>query len=463
MTFLSAQFAVFILIVFTLYWALPAGRRPALLLTASWAFYAFAGLPYLLLLCYITVLSWFAGGILTERRDQAYSPALYLFSALLFLPLILYKALGFLDGGIAVPVGLSFYSFQAVAFLSDISRGRAERDPSLKNHALFLSFFPQLLAGPIPRAADLLPQLENLPAFSEEKARRGVLRFLWGAFKKAALADTLAANADIVFRHPDAYHGFALILAAVLYSLQIYCDFSAYSDMAIGIASLFGITLRENFRFPYFATSVKAFWERWHISLSTWLRDYIYIPLGGSRKGRLRSDVNLVITFLVSGLWHGTGPTFLIWGLLHAAFLLIERHLPHRSSPERTHRSRIPRMLSAAAHLTLTFLAVTAAWIFFRARDPRDAFVFFAHGLDGISHPVSYIADGLRVFRDKKALILMLAMLLCYELASVRCDMLTRMDRLHPALRRMCVVVFLLLTWWLLPIRADHPFIYFAF
>ncbi|MCR5092913.1 MAG: MBOAT family protein [Lachnospiraceae bacterium] len=460
MLFQSLSFAVFLPVVFALYWGLPDRCRPWILLVAGYVFYAFAGPPYLLLLIFVTMVSRFAGHVLAERKREKSGGILALSVVLILAPLAVYKALGFFNTGIPVPVGLSFYSFQAVGYLIDVRRGKVKPAGTLREHMLFLSFFPQLLAGPIARGDRLLPQLTDLPAFSCPMAAIGIRRIFWGLFKKLVLADVLAYNANIVFSDPSRYRGAALLLAALMFSLEIYCDFSAYSDMALGVAALFGIRLEENFRQPYFADSVRDFWSRWHISLSTWFRDYVYIPMGGNRKGVCRRDVNLFVTFFLSGLWHGSGVTFLVWGILHALLQIAERHLEalHRLAAGPFLR-RFMRMIRTI----IVFLLVTSAWVFFRAKTLSDACMFFTHGLDGILSPAAYLKEGVSVFHDKTALILSCILLIGVDLLSLKEDFFEWLERRPPALRLGGTVAFLLLFWWLLPDRPTTQFLYFAF
>lgn len=275
---------------------------------------------------------------------------------------------------ILLPAGISFYLLQALGYVIDVYRGDLAAEHDLLNYALFVSFFPQVLSGPIERAGRMLPQFADPPAFSYENMRAGLLRMLWGFFLKLVLADRLAIVVDTVYGSPDAYSGSVLAIAALLYTFQIYCDFDGYTSIAIGAARVLGFRVMENFDAPYLAGSVADFWRRWHRSLSYWFRDYLYIPLGGNRKGVFRKYVNILIVFTVSGLWHGAGWTFVFWGLLHGIYQVIGYLL----RPVRNFFVRILHVdRNSFSHrllkVIITFSLVSFAWIFFRAPDMAAA------------------------------------------------------------------------------------------
>jgi D-alanyl-lipoteichoic acid acyltransferase DltB (MBOAT superfamily) len=266
-----------------------------------------------------------------------------------------------------LPVAMSFYLFQSLTYTIDFYRGKIQREPSFLHYAAFVSLFPQLLSGPIERAGDLLPQLHATPKLTWEDVADGLSLFIVGLFKKIALADYLALYVNPIYKAPADYDAPALVLATVAFAWQIYFDFSGYTDMARGIGRLLGIRLMLNFNNPYLATGLGDFWGRWHISLSSWFKDYVYIPLGGNRRGELRTYLNMVLTMLVSGLWHGAMWTFVLWGAIHAVGRVLTRAL------ERTavYRDRVP----ALAKQALTFAIVSFAWIFFKARSAADAWL----------------------------------------------------------------------------------------
>lgn len=353
MLFTEFRFAVFFAIVFAIHWMLPGNRsRKLWLLAASWSFYAGWDWRFLGLIAASTLIDYSVGRALAVSRSRSGRRGLlatslianlgilgffkyynfFAFSAVEFtawlgLPLPLHAL------EIILPLGISFYTFQTLSYTVDVYRGRLEPSRSLSDFALFVSFFPQLVAGPIVRAIDFLPQLAETRRLAEVSFRVPLVRFLVGWIKKACIADQIAAAVDPVFAHPDLADAATLWLTSFLYSLQIYCDFSGYSDMAIATAAMLGYRLPENFGFPYLARTIQEFWRRWHISLTTWFRDYLYIPLGGNRAGRVRLAVNLFTVFLLCGLWHGAAWTFVVWGLYHGCFLSLERFVNVRRWP----------------------------------------------------------------------------------------------------------------------------------
>lgn len=372
MLFHTAPFGVFLALVVTVAWALADRPRArlAFLLAASYWFYASWDARYAALIAAVTLLD-FGGAIVIERlRGAARQIALSVVVGLNLGVLGHFKYAGFfLESlgdprplAILLPVGISFFTFQGLAYVVDVHRGQiaAERDPL--RFALFIAFFPQLVAGPIVRARELLPALRRrILALDATRFGRALTLLLVGLVKKVVLADYLAANlVDRVFDLPERFSSVEVLAAIYGYALQIYGDFSGYCDMAIGAALLLGVELPENFARPYTADGIRDFWRRWHITLSTWLRDYLYIPLGGSRRGRTRTQINLVVTMALGGLWHGAAWTFVIWGVIHGLWLALGRSLSPR---ERAAWARLPRWLRVA----LTFHGVAALWVFFRA------------------------------------------------------------------------------------------------
>jgi len=274
-----------------------------------------------------------------------------------------------------LPVGISFYTFQAIGYIADVYNGNVQAERHLGFFALFTAFWPQLLAGPINRAKLLMPQLREYHPFDYRKMTDGLRLMLWGLVKKIVIADHLAVYVNRVYNHVGDHQGIPLMIATLFYTIQIYCDFSGYTDMARGGAQVMGIDLMENFRHPYFSKSLREFWQRWHISLSTWFRDYLYIPLGGNRAAKCRWYLNLFITFLLSGFWHGANWTFVIWGALHGGMLILENatnhfqeRLANRLFPGRGSR------LNHAFQVAVTMIMVSFAWLFFRANSVGDAF-----------------------------------------------------------------------------------------
>ena len=368
---------------------LPKKLRNGFLLGASWLFYLVSMPEYLPLLIAVTAATyltarWMEGH--PEKKRAALTAALlgcfgllFLYKYLAFAGSLLSKlpGLGTLElPRLVQPLGISFYLFCVTGYLIDVYRGAAA-ERSFVNYSLMVSFFPAVLSGPIARSKDLLPQLrERTPNWMDVK--RGITRFLVGMAKKMLLADVLSALVAVVYADVTAFTGIQVLFAAVCYSLQIYCDFSSYSDMAVGAGLLFGIRLMENFDTPYFAQSIPELWRRWHISLSSWFRDYLYFPLGGSRKGTLRTNLNLMIVFAVSGLWHGAGTQFLVWGLLHGGYQVAGRLVKPLTKPLRTRLDESMLALPAGWLRTLwVFVLTTAAWVFFRADSLGHAAAIF--------------------------------------------------------------------------------------
>ncbi len=386
MLFNSFEFMLFFPAVVVLHFALPQRFRWVLLLLASYAFYMAWKPGYVVLLWWSTVVDYFAGLGLGRARRRGLRRLLLLASLFTNLGLLfVFKYYGFfaasLDPGLArlgwtfrlpdapwvLPVGISFYTFQTLAYTIEVYRGTQAPERHLGRFALYVAFFPQLVAGPIERARNLLPQFREHHGFDYARVTDGLRLMGWGLFKKVVIADRIAELVDSVYGAPGDYAGPAVAVATVFYAFQIYCDFSGYSDIAIGAARVLGYRLMQNFDRPYFAVSIADFWRRWHISLSTWFRDYLYIPLGGNRVGLPRWCVNIVIVFVLSGLWHGANWTFLGWGALHAMYLLAGRAMAPLWARCGDHAA--VRCLRGLGVFTL----VCFAWIFFRARTLGDA------------------------------------------------------------------------------------------
>lgn len=396
MNFLTAGYLLFFPVVLLLYFLLPRLLKNAWLLAASWFFCLCAGADCFAFLLCAALLTW-GGALLLERcAPRKKRPLLCALLIILFGTLFLFKYLSFAlslasrllsVAGLAfsspaldliLPAGISFYLFAASGYLIDVYRGRQSAERSFPRCALFLSFFPHLISGPIPRAGELLPQFGTPHSFDYDKFRMGLLRFLWGAFKKLCIADRLAIAVNTVFGAPSDAGSLQVIAAACAFSVQIYCDFSAYSDMATGCAEAMGFRLAENFRTPYFSRSIAEFWRRWHISLSSWFRDYLYIPLGGSRRGQARRYLNLLIVFAVSGLWHGAGLTFLTWGLLNGLYQVLGAlSAKLRARCRGVLRLKPESRLLALWQMAVTFALSTLAWVFFKAGSLSHALEIF--------------------------------------------------------------------------------------
>ncbi len=402
MLFTEPVFFLFFPVVFAVAWLLPrsaAGHRlrKLWLLAASYLFYAAWDWRFLSLIATSTLIDFGVGRALERTEASRPRRAWLVVSLILNLGLLgVFKYYGFfvesarglldalgiaLDArvpAIVLPVGISFYTFQTLSYTIDVYRRRIEPLRSLPDFALFVSFFPQLVAGPIVRASDFLPQLERAPRWAGVAVRRALVLFLVGFVKKACIADGVAPVVDRVFGHPGAYPGVwtssAVWIAVLLYAVQIYCDFSGYTDMAIACAELLGFRLERNFDFPYVSRSLTEFWRRWHISFSGWLRDYLYFPLGGNRGGRLANYRSLMVTMVLGGLWHGAAWTFVVCGALHGVALSAHKEW-RRWLGNRSWRLRLPGPLAGALGWAATLAWVCLSWIFFRSQSFADAAV----------------------------------------------------------------------------------------
>ena len=393
MLFNSFQFLFFFVVVWLLVLVTRGTPRKIILLAASYYFYMCWSTRYIFVIWGITVIDYVAG-LQIEKAEQQGRRRLYLGISLFcnISLLFIFKYFNFLTGSvrsashlfglqydppllaIILPVGLSFHTFQAMSYTIEVYRRRVPAEKHLLEYALYVAFFPQMVAGPIERPYELLPQFHREPRISFEGVRAGMVQTLWGLFKKMVLADNVADFVKLIYDTPRHYNGAALSLATLLFSIQIYCDFSGYTDIALGLARMMGYELRINFMQPYFSRSVGEFWRRWHISLSTWFRDYVYIPLGGNRVKLSRHYANLMITFVISGLWHGANWTFVLWGFLHAVYLIVAQAI----SPFVPRFARVPR-LQACVKVVVTFSLVTFAWIFFRANTVADSWFIATH------------------------------------------------------------------------------------
>ena len=393
MSFTTLKFILFFLLVLVGYYRLPARGQKLWLLAASYAFYLMASGSFALLLAAGTVISYVIARLMERypaRRRLLLAAGVVYTLGVLFV----FKYFNFFCSSVLalagvtadpiltllLPVGISFFSFAISGYLFDVSAGRIPATRNLWDYAVFVAFFPTLLSGPIGRAPQFLPQLRAPIPYNSRMVRHGAMRFVWGAFKKLVVADGLGQLVDIAYADPSAVSGGYMLLAAVLYSFQLYYDFSAYSDMAIGGAEMLGLRVMENFKAPYLVRTVKDFWKKWHISLTSWFRDYLYFPLGGSRKGKARTNLNVLIVFTVSGLWHGAAYTFLIWGLLNGIYQVLgSLTMPSRLRLHRRLNLREDSRLLAAVQCIVTFLLVTAAWIFFRADTLEQAVYVCKH------------------------------------------------------------------------------------
>jgi alginate O-acetyltransferase complex protein AlgI len=417
MLFNSFAFLIFFPIVTTAYFVLPHRYRWALLLAASCYFYMAFIPKYILILLVTITVDYFAGiGIeSTQGKTRQWLLAASILANIGMLAFFKYfnfanenlsGLAGFLgwhypirDLAIILPIGLSFHTFQSLSYTIEVFRGNQKAERHFGYLALYVMFYPQLVAGPIERPQNILHQLHEDHPFEYQRVADGLKWMAWGMFKKVVIADRMALFANAVYDEPHKYTGPALVLATVAFAIQIYCDFSGYSDIAFGSAQVMGITLMKNFRHPYFAKSIAEFWRRWHVSLSTWFRDYVYIPLGGNRVSTGRWALNLFITFLLSGLWHGANWTFVIWGALHGLYMVTST-LGSRLRSASGSMSASPRLAQLRDGMATlwTFALVSFAWIFFRAANLDDAWYVVSHlpaGWDGfLMQVIEYARDG---------------------------------------------------------------------
>lgn len=388
MLFNSLEFLLFFPIIGLTYFLLPKlWQRNALLLIGSYYFYMCWNAKYALLLFTSTVITYIAARLIIKSTKIWQKKACVAVSVAMNLSiLVFFKYYTFLSDNVTelmkasglrmelphfdilLPVGISFYIFQALGYTIDVYRGVTKAERNFFVYALFVSFFPQLVAGPIERSTNLLRQFKFLHRFNSEQAIEGLKLMAWGYFLKLALADRCAITVNEIFNHLQ-NHESSTLVAVLLFPFQIYGDFAGYTFIAIGCAKIMGFSLMDNFRHPYFAATVTEFWHRWHISLSTWFRDYVYIPLGGNRVGKVRCYINVMITFILSGIWHGANWTFILWGTLHGILQCIERFIGWH----RTTFSGVSRVF----HITITFVLVAITWVFFRANNLVDAIEIF--------------------------------------------------------------------------------------
>lgn len=401
MLFNSIGFVIFLPVVFLLYWFLTNKNlklQNILLLLSSYFFYACWDWRFLFLLMFSTLLDYFTGLKMQDANNQKRKRFWFWLSVAVNLGFLgIFKYYNFFAESFAetisyvglqvnpwtlkviLPVGISFYTFHGLSYVIDIYKGKIKAESNVVDYAVFVSFFPLLVAGPIERATHLLPQIKKRRTFDYTKAVDGLKQILWGLFKKIVIADNCAEFANQIFNNSADQSGSNLALGAIFFAFQIYGDFSGYSDIAIGTARLFGIDLLRNFAFPYFSRDIAEFWRRWHISLSSWFKDYLYIPLGGSKGGNWMRIRNTFIIFIVSGFWHGANWTFIVWGALNALFILPSIIMKtNRNNLETVAQGNLLPTVKEFFQMTITFTLAVFAWIFFRA--------------ENITHALSYIS-----------------------------------------------------------------------
>ncbi len=473
MLFHSFIFPFFFLLVYGLYLSMSRSRaaQNILLLIASYVFYGYWDWRFLSLLALSTTIDFFVGHWLHRSNSQRRRKLLLTLSVCSNLAILgTFKYFGFfadsfahllnlfgLQAGfvslnIVLPIGISFYTFQSMSYTIDIYRGKLTPSRSFVNFALFVAFFPQLVAGPIERAANLLPQINSPRKITAAHLDTGSFLILWGYFKKVVVADNLAAISDQIFEGYSQFHGIDLVIGVLAFSVQIYADFSGYSDIARGLAKLMGFDLMVNFKLPYFAVSPSDFWLRWHVSLSTWLRDYLYIPLGGNRHGSTKIYRNLAITMLLGSLWHGAAWNFVLWGLYHGVILIVYRIWDERAALAGS-RGRGPINVPILPRMLLMLILTLIGWVFFRCASLAQIYYVFANAGLTLSEQSLHFAYALAFFT--------LPLLVVQVCQHVTRDLLIVIKL--PILPRVVVYTFILSWIFIFGVRESVEFIYFQF
>lgn len=476
MNFNSFEFLIFLPVVFSLYWFVPHKIRWVLLLISSYYFYMSWNAVYVILIFTTTFISYISA-LLIERSKSRIRKKFILAIALIICLGILFffKYFNFFSNSITailkrfslninpvllkvlLPVGISFYTFQTLSYVLDVYKGKIFAERHFGIYAVFVSFFPQLVAGPIERTENLLPQIKKEHYFDYTQATYGLKQMAWGYFKKLCIADVLSTYVDTVYSSLYQYKGIDLIWATLFFTIQIYCDFSGYSDIAIGVSKLMGIDLMINFKSPYFSASIKEFWRRWHISLSTWFKDYVYIPLGGNRCKTIRRYFNLFITFIASGLWHGASWTFVIWGALHGAAQIFESIFDKWFSFIRT--SKIGHIFSTLA----VFVFCNITWIFFRANSFHDALYVLKYMFSGCNTGLNYLINntlGL-TFDIGIPILISIIILTVFDFFSLKIDVISWISKQKLFVRWTVYILFS--SYMIFTARIGSSFIYFQF
>ena len=488
MLFNSIEYLIFFPAIAILFFMMPQKLKVFWLMAASFAFYAFWNAKYLLLLLFCIAITY-AAGLLLDKIDakaKGKRKLVLIGSLTVNLGLLFYfkyftffweTAQDLWDwpktdiDNILLPVGISFFTFQAIGYVIDVYRGKVPAEKNPVKYALFISFFPQLVAGPIERSENMLPQLKQNPGLNVQRIREGMLTIVYGLFIKIVVADNIALLVDPVFEHPEDYNGMQLLVAVVMFAFQIYGDFSGYTRMAIGSAEVLGFRLCDNFRQPYLATSVNDFWKRWHISLTSWFRDYLYIPLGGNRKGRARKYVNIMIVFLLSGLWHGAAWHFVVWGGLNGLLCVLEEALQKPWDMAKKHlRIKTDTIAWKILQRVIAFIAVDLTWLFFRAENIGQAWYILKKIAGGLQMKYIAVADYCALFPSEKVMMIVIVSLLFLTLADVAAYMGKDLRRV--VLEQQIVfrwilywIVVMIFLFWGVYGTAYHAtqFIYFQF
>ena len=480
MLFNSISFAIFLPIVFSLYWLLRKKIKfqNILLLVASYYFYGCWDWRFMFLLAFSTFLDYYSGIKIEEATSKSLKKMWLIISVGINLGFLgVFKYYNFFADSFAeflgnfglnvhpwtlqiiLPVGISFYTFHGLSYIIDIYKDRIKAERNIVDYSVFVSFFPLLVAGPIERATHLLPQIKKERVFNYSQAVDGMRQILWGLFKKMVIADNCAIYANEIFSNPESQSGSNLVLGAIFFTFQIYGDFSGYSDIALGVARLFGIELLKNFNYPYFSRDIAEFWRRWHISLSTWFRDYLYIPLGGSKGGNWMRVRNTFIIFIVSGFWHGANWTFIFWGFLNALFIMPSILLKtNRANLEIVAYNRYLPTIREFFNIILTFSLTVLAWIFFRANSITHAFEY----IGGIFKPSLFEIPTLR--KSALATLILVAFLLLIEWIGRRNNYgIEKLFLEKPRFVRWVFYAFVIMLIALFLQTEESPFIYFQF
>ena len=481
MLFSTAAFAVFMTIVFLAYWLMPHRYRWIGILAANAWFYICYDIKYLAVLL-VTMLASYWCAILIEKQDEDKKKRTIMATGVVVTLslLLVFKYLNFALYTVAkvlskfsipmqettlkliMPVGISFYTFMAVGYLADVYKGKTKAEHHFGKYAIFVSFFPNISSGPIERADHFIPQIDKEKTFDYDNVVYGARLLFLGLIKKIVIADMMTKYVDEVFNKVPEHYGICFAWATLLYTFQIYCDFSGYSDMAVGVARMLGFDLIQNFRQPYLAGSIKEFWGRWHISLSTWFRDYVYIPLGGNRCSKTRRDLNLLITFLCSGLWHGASWTFVLWGGIHGVCQVIENRIKEGAGLTREKEKALGRPVRLLLTL-ITFCVVSYAWMFFRANSISEALyivrsMFTDLSLKGAMAQMTM--SGKSVLKTSLAILL----LIVYDCINEKKDILKELNRLPSVVR---FVMYVLAAIVVIALKVNNSyaqeFIYFKF
>ncbi len=480
MLFNSLDFAIFFPIFFIIYWIVAKNLtlRNIVILFSSYVFYAWWDWRFLFLIIFSSFVDFTIGQKIyktTKKKVRRNYLALSLLLNLGFLAYFKYANF-FIDsfiksfklfGGeldsftlnIILPVGISFYTFQTLSYTIDIYRNQLKPTKNWLAFFSFVAFFPQLVAGPIERASHLLPQFYKTYKFNYQALRSGLLLMAFGLFKKMVIADRLAIVVNEVYNNPTDHAGQDLIIATVFFAFQIYCDFSGYSDIAIGLSRTLGFDLMKNFDTPYFSKSITEFWRRWHISLSTWFRDYVYIPLGGSRKGEYRMYLNLFLVFVISGLWHGAAITFIIWGFIHGVIIVIEKVLSNNKIIIKR-----DQFFSGLFFTILTFIIVCVAWVFFRANNFSDSRYILQNLLNFDSDFKNFYNLGLPSHEFDFAIIAIIALLI-FDYIHRKYNALKLLNKMNFVIRSLSyvIIIFIIVIFGIYGDDSVSEFIYFQF